>query len=284
MTVQTTKQHMSEKSAFTPGQPDTMYTETTGYGKDTVATWWEGRNVGGATIGLIQLRANVAMVPGNIGNASTFDFPLLYQELVADNVYDVMSLEPVPSLTEQIVHAAKELERQGVKAIMGNCGFFATYHPVVAPRINTPFFPSSLLQLPMILMGINPQQKVAVICANCASLGESVALKNCGVTDEMRKRVVIGGCEDPDESPEFHKMIFRQEPELHLYRLEKEISAAVSRIRERHDIGAILLECTEMGPHAHGVARFHRLPVWDYTTLTKWVHEGVLRRPFTGFI
>lgn len=284
MLDQATKQQKSENAAFTPGQPDAMYTETTGYNKDTVATWWEGRNVGGATIGLIQLRANVAMVPGNMGNAATFDFPLLYQELVADNVYDVMSLEPVPSLTEQIVEAAKELERQGVKAIMGNCGFFATYHPVVAPRINTPFFSSSLLQLPMILMGLNPDQKVAVICANGASLSKSVALSNCGVTDEMRKRVVIGGCEDPDECPEFHKMIFKQEPELHLYRLEREISAVVSRIREKHNIAAILLECTEMGPHAHGVAQSHRLPVWDYTTLTKWVHEGSLRRPFTGFI
>jgi len=100
----------------------------------------------------------------------------------------------------------------------------------------------------------------------------------------MRKRIVIGGCEDPDEYPEFHKMIFKQEPELHLYRLEAEISKAVSKIRENHDIAAILLECTEMGPHAHGVARTQRLPVWDYTTLTEWVHTGLLRRPFTGFI
>jgi hypothetical protein len=42
-----------------------------------------------------------------------------------------------------------------------------------------------------------------------------------GVTVEMRERAVIGGCGDPDESPEFHKMIFEQEKSFHLYRLEK---------------------------------------------------------------
>jgi len=73
-------------------------------------------------------RGTLEKAPGNYRisdgdrNASTFEFPLLYQELVPENVYDIMSLEPVPSLTEQIVEAARELERQGVKAIMGNCG------------------------------------------------------------------------------------------------------------------------------------------------------------------
>ena len=50
--------------------------------KDANVDWWFGRNVGGVTIGLIQARAHLPMAPGNMGNATTFDFPLLYREAV----------------------------------------------------------------------------------------------------------------------------------------------------------------------------------------------------------
>ena len=49
-------------------------------GEDDVA-WWEGRRVGGVAIGVIQLSANIPMIPGNMGNASTFPFPLLYEPM-----------------------------------------------------------------------------------------------------------------------------------------------------------------------------------------------------------
>ena len=68
-----------------------MYAETTGYGEDTEVSWWEGRNVGGVTIGLIQFRGNLPMMPGNMGNASTFSFPLLYREMECDNIADMFS-------------------------------------------------------------------------------------------------------------------------------------------------------------------------------------------------
>ncbi len=27
-----------------------------------------------------------------------------------------------------------------------------------------------------------------------------------------------------------------------------------------------------------------RMPVWDYTTLTKWIYSGCIRRPFVGHL
>jgi hypothetical protein len=55
-------------------------------------------------------------------------------------------------------------------------------------------------------------------------------------------------------------------------------------LKENPDIGAILLECTELSPHAVAVQDAVRMPVWDYTTLTKWIYSGTVRRPFTGHI
>lgn len=104
-----------------PGVRDSdIYTEQTGYNEDTELTWWPGRNVGGVTIGLMQVRASVPMMPGNVSNATTFDFPLLYRELSPYNTIGVMAMEPTEDFTDAIVDAANWFELQGVSAFMGN--------------------------------------------------------------------------------------------------------------------------------------------------------------------
>jgi hypothetical protein len=68
-------------------------------------------------------------------------------------------------------------------------------------------------------------------------------------------------------------------------KVENEIvSVAKQMIAENKDIRAILLECTELSPHAVAVQNAVRMPVWDYTTLTKWIYSGCVRRPFNGHI
>ena len=68
-------------------------------------------------------------------------------------------------------------------------------------------------------------------------------------------------------------------------KVEQEIVAVARQmLAENDDIGAILLECTELSPAAVAVQNAVRLPVWDYTTLTKWIYSGCIRRPFTGHI
>ena len=110
-----------------PGASDSaLYTEKVGYDESDDLTWWVGRNVSGVTIGLVQFRANVPMMPGNMGNATTFDFPILYREMNADYIPDVMATEPTQNFTDAIVEAAEWLELQGVRAVMGNCGFFGS--------------------------------------------------------------------------------------------------------------------------------------------------------------
>ena len=71
-----------------------MYTHSQYWSEEDVV-WWEGRRVGGIAIGVIQLSANIPMIPGNMGNASTFGFPLMYERM--DVTGDmVVSTEPHP--------------------------------------------------------------------------------------------------------------------------------------------------------------------------------------------
>ena len=265
-----------------PGAHDSdLYAEETGF-NDEDMTWWPGRNVGGATIGLVQFRANLPMMPGNMGNATTFNFPMLYRELAADNALDVMATTPVEQFTDACVEAAKWLELQGVRAIMGNCGFFGHYQKVVQERIDTPFFSSSLMMLPMMVRSMPRNKKVGVITANGPLLSSGPAMENCGLSPEDKaNRVVIEGCENDKEFARAMAVNGAYNP----VKFEKDVLKGIKRLMKKDkDIGVILLECTELSPHAHAVQRLVNMPVWDYTSLTNWIHSGCVRRPFVGHV
>ncbi|MEK6246759.1 MAG: hypothetical protein N2C12_01185, partial [Planctomycetales bacterium] len=258
-----------------------LYAEQSGF-NDADTTWWPGRNISGVTIGLIQFQANLPMIPGNMGNATTFDFPMLYREMNAENVLDVMSTTPVQQFTDACVEAAQWLEMQGVRAIMGNCGFFGHYQIAVQERINTPFFSSSLMMLPMMVRSMPRNQKVGVLTANGPLLREGPAMENCGLSPEDKKnRVVVEGCEDDIEFARAMAVQGAYNP----VKFEQDVLTGIKRLLKKDpDIGVILLECTELSPHAHAVQRLVNMPVWDYTSLTNWIYSGTVRRPFVGHV
>jgi hypothetical protein len=278
-----TKLNTPDWRTLTPGKKDSdLFTEQSAFNENDL-TWWDGRNVAGVTIGLVQFRANLPMVPGNMGNATTFDFPMLYREMNADSIFDIMAEQPTKNFTDAAVEAAKWLELQGVRAIMGNCGFFGTYQKAIQAELNVPFFGSSLMMLPMMVQSMPPGKKVGVITANGPILKKVPAVENSGLSAEDKvNRIVIMGCED---GPEFSGAIMANTGRYNPVRVEAEIvSVAKTMVMENPDIGAILLECTELSPHAVAVQNAVRLPVWDYTTLTNWIYSGCVRRPFTGHI
>jgi len=256
-----------------------LYAPQEGF-NDTDVTWWPGRNFSGVSIGLLQFQANLPMIPGNMGNATTFDFPMAYREMNAENVYDVMSTTPVDRFTDSAVEACKWLEMQGVRAIIGNCGFWGHYQIAVQERIDTPFFSSSLMMLPMMVRCLPKNQKVGVITANGPLLSEGAAIENCGLSlDLMKERVVIEGCEDDLEFARAMAVQGIYNPA----KFEQDVLAGIKRLLKKDkDIGIILLECTELSPHAHAVQRLVNMPVWDYTSMTRWIESGMARTPFTG--
>ena len=255
-----------------------LYAETAGYTEDDEVTWWEGRNVGGVTIGLIQFRGNLPMMPGNMGNASTFKFPMLYREMVCENIADITAKEPTRDFTEAAVDAAKWLELQGVRAIIGNCGFWGTYQKVVQAALEIPFFSSSLMQLPAMVASMPAGKKVGVITANGPLLKKCAAIENCGLSVEDKANKLVIESVQGEAFATALQMTGRYNPAA----VAAEIVETAKAIVASNEIGAILLECTELPPAAHAVQKAVRLPVWDYTTLTNWVYLGALRRPFVG--
>jgi len=109
----------------------------------------------------------------------------------------------------------------------------------------------------------------------------SPAFKNVGVTAEEMKRVVVYGNEDGEQMKKITGETGRFNPKA----FEQELVAlATKMVKENPDIGAVVLECTEFPPYAHAIQNAIRLSVWDFVTMTNFMHAGAMRTPYTGWM
>ncbi len=261
--------------------PGDLYNEKRGYGDEDV-TGYKGRYIYGPTVGILQLPANIPMLPGDMGNPTTFDFPVLYELIEEIDPYWVLSDKPHPVVLKKCIAACKRLTMQGVKSIIGNCGFFANYQPEVSKSLDpgVQFFNGSLMQVPMLLTSVGSNKKVGVMTASKKLLVPSPALKYSGVAKKDMKRVVIYGNEDGEQMKKITGETGRFNPKA----FEEELVAlAVKMMKEHPDIGAVVLECTEFPPYAHAIQNAIRCSVWDFVTMTNFMHAGAMRKPFTGW-
>lgn len=259
------------------------YTMTTGndsQGRDACAEYdAKGRYIYGVAVGILILPTNTPMAPGNMSNASTFIFPVLFEGIGDIDPHLLVSKDPSPIVIEKSIAAAKRLQNQGVRTIVGNCGFFANYQQQVAAELDVPFFSSSLMQVPIVANSLRADQKVGIITADGSKLRASPALELCGLTDP--NRAVIYGIEDSAPM----QNILTLKGNYNLDDMEKVlVETAKTMVEEHPEIGAFVLECTELSIHAHAIQDAVRLNVWDFTTLVSWMQAGSVRKPFTGWI
>lgn len=234
-----------------------------------------GQAIGGHAIGILVLDLHYPYFPGNVANATTFDFPVLYNVLkgAGDEI-----LKADPALLDKVIAGGKELQEQGVRAIVGSCGYFGNYQKDAAAALDVPVFLSSLLQVPLIMQSLKADQKVGILCAVEDSLTPNM-LASCGIPD--LSRIAIAGAQD---IPDFRR-ILQFEGQFSSRRLEEElVKLAKQLVSDNPEMGALLIECTDMPPYAWAIQDAIKLPVFDYVTLINWINLACVRKPFGGFI
>jgi hypothetical protein len=102
----------------------------------------------GHDVGILMLDCLNRFVPGDAGNAYSDDYPVLYK-FVTD-LSRSMVRSGGDGAIKQLVAAAIDLEKQGVKAITSDCGYMLHYQEIVSRSFGTSVMLSSLLQLPFI--------------------------------------------------------------------------------------------------------------------------------------
>ncbi|UCC52442.1 MAG: hypothetical protein JSV68_00460, partial [Anaerolineaceae bacterium] len=134
-------------------------------------------------------------IPGNVAHPDTFSFPVLYKR-VRGAYYQSVVVQPNHKVLVAMVEASKELEREGVKAIMTSCGFNAIFQRELADAVDVPVFASSLIQVPLVYQMLSKGQKVGIITADSTCLTQE-HLRGVGITEEIP--VYILGIESTEE-------------------------------------------------------------------------------------
>ena len=94
-----------------------------------------GTNLSGIPIGILCLETYYGRPPGHIRNASTFRFPVIYRIVQGATARRVVK-EADPELLNPFIQAAQALEREGVMAITGSCGFLALFQDELADAVD----------------------------------------------------------------------------------------------------------------------------------------------------
>jgi Asp/Glu/hydantoin racemase len=231
-----------------------------------------GKAVYGAKLGILMLEARFPRIPGDMGNATTFPFPVLYR-VVRGASPDRVVRGRAAGLLDAFLEAAKELVRLGADGITTNCGFLSLYQAELAAHVGVPVATSSLMQAAMIQATLPPGRRVGILTIDAASLTRQ-HLAKAGVPDGTPVVGTEGGTE-------FTRAILGDEEKLDVAAAERDILEAGAQLVKLHpQVGAVLLECTNMAPYALALSEELKLPVFDIASFMSWFHAGLRPRDF----
>ena len=231
-----------------------------------------GKAVYGARLGILLLEARFPRIPGDMGNAATWPFPVLYKVVRGASPERVVR-NRAEGLLPAFLDGARELVELGADGLTTNCGFLSLFQADLARHVGVPVATSSLMQVPFVQSLLPPGKRVGIVTISAATLSPD-HLRAAGVGSDVP---VIG----TDEGREFTRAILGNEPELDVAAAEQDILDAGRALVTRFpDIGAVVLECTNMAPYARALSEALRLPVFDIYGFIGWFQAGLQPRDF----
>jgi len=213
-------------------------------------------------IGVLMLDTRFQRLPGDIGNARSWSVPVQFRVVRGASPRRVIE-EADPALLQPFIEAAQELIALGVRGIATSCGFLALFQQAMAAALPVPVATSSLLQAPLIERMLPAGRRVGILTyspdaltpRHLAAVGVAADTPIGGLPAGSRFRAVYGdrgAAADPAT-------------------LEAEVLDAALDLTRRHpEIGALLLECTNLPPHSAAIARATGLPVHDIIGFIEW--------------
>jgi hypothetical protein len=239
--------------------------------KSTIARG--GKAIYGAPLGILMLEARFPRIPGDMGNARTWPFPVLYR-VVSGASPEKVVLQGARGLLPDFLAAAAELVELGAEAITTNCGFLSLFQREIAAHVGVPVATSSMMQVPWVEATLPPGKRAGLVTVSGSTLTPA-HLEAAGV----RLDTPIAGTEN---GREFFRVLIKAEKndmDVELARQDV-VDAGRDLVARNPDIGAIVLECTNMPPYAAALQAAVGLPVYDIYSMISWFHAGLRPRVF----
>jgi Asp/Glu/hydantoin racemase len=176
---------------------------------------------------------------------------------------------------DKFIAAAKELVSDGADAITTNCGFLSIFQKELSAAVGVPVLTSSLMQVSTVNTLLPDSKKAGILTISKSTLSDA-HLRAANVPSDTP----IGTTED---GAEFSRVILNDELQLNieLARMDN-INAALEMKTDHPDLGAIILECTNMSPYAEAIQEAVELPVFSIVNFVGWLHAGLKPRRFSS--
>jgi hypothetical protein len=222
--------------------------------KIAILRWEEGH----VPEGLVQLET----MPGNSTNLKSYPFPVRLVRVEGANVETVIT-HPSQELLANMIRVSKKLvNEEGIKAISTSCGFNAIFQKELSQALDVPVFTSALLQVPFVHNLIGKGKIVGVITANKTALTKE-HFHACGITDDINVEVM--GLEN---AKEWSKIFEKPDEKFDIDAVTEEIIGVARKGVAKHpEIGAIVLECTDLPSYAAKIREAVNLPVFDFNSM-----------------
>ena len=231
-----------------------------------------GKTVSGASVGILMLESRFPRILGDGGNARTWPFPMLVK-VVRGATPDRVVTQGAVGLLDAFIEGAQELVASGADGITTSCGFLALFQTELATACGVPVASSSLMQVPWVQALLPPGRKVGVVTISSNSL-TAAHLRAAGAPEDMP-------VEGTEAGREFHRALVGDELSLDVEVAHEDVLGAARRLLSNHpEVGAIVLECTNMPPYAADMAADLGVPVYDFYAFVNWFHAGLSPRRF----
>jgi len=231
-----------------------------------------GKTIYGARVGILVLDTHMPRIPGDVANASTWPFPVLFR-VVRGATTQRLVHEQGSGLSSSILDAATELVRDGADGIATTGGFMGLFQKELAAHCRVPVATSSVMQVPWVQSILPPGQRVGVLTAHGARLDERHLIA-CGAPPDTP---VVG----TEHGTELTRVFVGNELEADIAKVEADVLGAAEQMMTKHNnIGALVLECHNMAPYSRLVQSVHGIPVFDVHSFISWFHAGLSPRDF----
>ena len=218
-------------------------------------------------VGLLMLDTRFPRIAGDVGHPATFDFPVRRHIVRGASPSRVVRGRD-PALLQPFIDAGRALVADGAAAIATSCGFLALFQRELQAALSVPVWTSSLLLLPEAALALQSWftgRHAGVVTVDVAALSAD-HLRAAGADPATPIEGLAPGSSLQRSLPD-------DLPTLDEAAAEREVVAAARRlVRRDPQVGAIVLECTNMPPYAAAVRAATGLPVHDITSLlnSRW--------------
>ena len=227
-----------------------------------------GKAVYGASVGILMLEARFPRILGDMGHAGTWDFPVMYR-VVRNASPDRVVRRGAEGLLPAFIDAARSLEADGVDGITTNCGFLTLFQEELAEAVGVPVLTSSLMQVRAVNAMLSPGKVAGVLTISGSTLTQA-HLAKAAVPEGTPVGTTEGGAH-------FTEAILGDAFELDIALAERDnVAAAVAMQEKYRELGAIVLECTNMTPYAAAIRAATGLPVFSMRSFVNWFQSGLV--------